>query len=85
MKDCSGVQIGVDVYVPNLACSNDTVLPSSNYKEMQGLIEATNRHAVTVNMQVNAPKTKLMSALIPDKERQAVVLDDKPLHKRTEH
>ncbi len=46
---------------------------------MQGLLEAANRHAAAVGMRINASKTKVMSALIPGEQRQAVLLDGEPL------
>ncbi len=46
---------------------------------MQGLLEAVNRHAAAVSMCINASKTKVMSALIIDEQRQAVLLDGEPL------
>ncbi len=42
---------------------------------MQGLLEAVNRHGAAVGMRINASKTKVMSALIPGEQRQAVLLD----------
>ncbi len=49
------------------------------YSEMQGLLEAVNRHATAVGMRINASKTKAMSALIPGEQRQTVLLDGEPL------
>ncbi len=46
---------------------------------MQGLLDAVNRHAAAVGMRINASKTKVMSALFPDEQRQAVLLDGEPL------
>ncbi len=46
---------------------------------MQGLLEAVNRHAAAVGMRINAPNTRVMSALIPGEQRQAVLLDGEPL------
>ncbi len=63
----------------DLAYENDIVILSSSYSEMQGLLEAVNRHAAAVTMRLNASKTKVMSALIPGEQRQAVLLDDEPL------
>ncbi len=42
---------------------------------MQGQLEAVNRHVAAVGMCVNTSKTKVMSALIPGEQRQAVLLD----------
>ncbi len=55
------------------------VILSSSYSEMQGLLDAVNRHAAAVGMRINASKTKLMSALVPDEQRLAVLLDGEPL------
>ncbi len=46
---------------------------------MQGLPEAVNRHATAVGMRINASKTKVMSPLIPDEQRQTVLIDCEPL------
>ncbi len=51
--------------VSNLAYADDIVILSSSYSEMQGLLDAFNRHAAAVGMRINASKTKVMSALIP--------------------
>ncbi len=55
-----------------LAYADDIVILSSSYSEMQG-------HATTVGMRINASKTKVMSALIPGEQRQAVLFDGEPL------
>ncbi len=52
---------------------------SQYYSEMQGLLEAVNRHAAAVGMRIKASKTKVMSALIPGEQRQTVLLDCEPL------
>ncbi len=59
----------------DLAYADDIVILSSSYSEMQGLTEAINRHATAVGMRINATKTKMMSALIPGEQRQAVLFD----------
>ncbi len=41
----------------------------------QDLLKAVNHHAVAVDMRINAAKIKITSALIPDEECQAVLLD----------
>ncbi len=46
---------------------------------MQGLLDAVNRHAAALGIRINASKTKVMSALIPVEQRQAVLLDGEPL------
>ncbi len=38
--------------------SDDIVILSSSYSEMQGLLEAVNRQAAAVGMRINASKTK---------------------------
>ncbi len=55
------------------------ILSSSSYSEMQGLLDADTRHAAAVGMRINASKTKVMSAFIPDEQRQAVRLHGEPL------
>ncbi len=63
----------------DLALADDIEILSGSYSEMQGLFEAVNRHATTVDMRINASKTKVMPVLIPGEQRQAVLLDDEPL------
>ncbi len=63
----------------DLAYADDIVILSSSYSETQGLTEAVNRHATAVGMRINAAKTKVMSALIPGEQRQAVLFDGEPL------
>ncbi len=63
----------------DLAFADDAVILGSRFAENQGLLEAVNRHAAAVGMRINGSKTKVMSALIPDEQRQAVLLDDKPM------
>ncbi len=64
----------------DLAYADDIViLSSSSYSEMQGLLDAVNRHAAAVGMRINASKTKGMSVLIPGEQRHAVRLDGEPL------
>ncbi len=58
-----------------LAHVDDTVIPSSSYREMHGLLEAINRHAAAICMRINASETKVMPAVIPGEQRQAVLLD----------
>ncbi len=62
----------------DLAYADDIVILSSSYSEMQGLLEAVNRLAAAAGMRISASKTKVMSALIPVEQRQAVLLDDEP-------
>ncbi len=63
----------------SLAYADDIAILSSNYREMQGLLEAVNRFAAAVGMRNNALKTKVMSALIPGEQRQAILLGGKLL------
>ncbi len=79
LQDYPGVQVGANVHVSDLAYADDIVMLSSSYTELQGLLEADNRHAAAVGMRNNASKTKVMSALIPGEQRQAILLDGKPL------
>ncbi len=57
VKDNPGVQVGTSVHVFGLAYATGIVLLSSNYREMQDLLET--------GMRLNTSKTKVMSALIP--------------------
>ncbi len=43
---------------------------------MQGLLEPVNRHAAAVGLHINASNTKVMSALIPGEQREAILLDN---------
>ncbi len=75
MQDYPGVQIGANVHVSDLAYAEDILKPSTIYIEVQGLLDANNRHTVAEGMLINASKTKVMSTLVPDEQRQAVLLD----------
>ncbi len=55
------------------------VILGSIYSVMQGLLEAVNRHVAAFSMRINASKTKVVSALIPGEQRQAVLPDGEPL------
>ncbi len=59
------MQVGTNFQVSDLAYAGDIMLLSNNYREMQGLFEAANRHGVAVSMHNTATKTKVMLALIP--------------------
>ncbi len=52
---------------------------SSSYGEMQGLLQAADRHAAIIGMCINASKAKVMSALIPGEQRQVGLLDGEPV------
>ncbi len=60
LQNYPGVQVGASVHMSNLAYADDIVIRSSNYSEMQGLLEAVNRHAAAVGMHINASKTKVI-------------------------
>ncbi len=75
LQDNPGVQVGAYAHVSDLAYADDMVVFSSSYNEMQGLLEAVNRHISGIGMRINASKTKVMSALIPGEQRQAVRLE----------
>ncbi len=62
-SQCPGVHVGTNVHVTDLAYADDIVILSSCYSEMQGLLEAVNRHAAAVGMRINASKTKVMLAV----------------------
>ncbi len=58
----------------------DIVILSSNYREMQDLLEAVNRHAASVGItRNNASKIKVISVLITCEQRLAAVLDGEQL------
>ncbi len=46
---------------------------------MQSLLEAFGHHAATVGMRIYASKTKVMLALTPGDQRQAILLDCEPM------
>ncbi len=48
MQSYPRVGVGANVYAVDLVNANDIVRLSSNYREMQGLIEAVNHHAKAV-------------------------------------
>ncbi len=79
LQDYPYVQVGANAHVSDLAYDDDIVILRSIYVEMQGLLAAVNRHAAAVGMCINASKTKVMSALIPGEQRQAVLLDGESL------
>ncbi len=63
----------------DLAYADDIMILSSSNREVQSLLEAVNCHGAAVGMRINVPKNKLMSAVIPGEQRQAVLLDGGPL------
>ncbi len=73
LQDYPWVRVGAYVHVSDLVHADDIVILRSSYKEMQGLLEAVNRHAASVGIR------KVMSSLIPGEQRQAVLLDGEPL------
>ncbi len=56
------------------AYADNIVILSSSHKEMQGLLEAVNRQAVAVGIDISGSKTTVVSALIPGEQRQDVLL-----------
>ncbi len=68
-----GVQVGANAHVSDLAYADDILILSSSYSEVQGVFEAINRHAAAVGVRISASKTKVMSALIPDGQRQTLI------------
>ncbi len=79
LQDYPGVQVGATVHVSDLAYADDIVILNSSYSEMQGLLEDVICHAAAAGMRINASKTKVMSALVPDEQHQAVLLYGEPL------
>ncbi len=53
--------------------------PFAQIPEMQGLVEAVTHPATAFGWRINASKTKVMSALIPGEQRQALLLDGEHL------
>ncbi len=51
------------------------VILSSSFRGMHDLLEAINNHASASGRRANASKIKVMAALIPGEQRQAVLLD----------
>ncbi len=51
----------------------------NHYRVMRRLLEAVGHCAATVGMCINASETKVMSAFIGGKQRQAVLLDGEPI------
>ncbi len=52
---------------------------SNSYREKQGPLEAVNYHAKAASMHINASEIKGMSALNPNEQRRAILLDGEPL------
>ncbi len=50
-----------------------------SYSGIQGLLDVVSRHAAAVGVRINASKTKVISSLIFNKQRQAILLDGQPL------
>ncbi len=48
LQNHTGVQVGANVLVSDLAYADDIVSLTSNYREMQGLFEAVNHYAASV-------------------------------------
>ncbi len=46
LQDHPGVQVVVNAHVFDLAYADDNLILNSSYREMQGLLEAVNRHAI---------------------------------------
>ncbi len=74
-----GIQVGTNANVSDRAYADDIVLLSDSYTEMQGMLEAANRHAAAVGMRINASKSKVVSTLVPGEHGQAVILDGEQL------
>ncbi len=56
---------------------DDIVLLTSNYREMQGSLEAVNNHATAVGMHISTVKTDMMLARVPDEQRHATLVHRK--------
>ncbi len=62
LQDYPGAQVGANVHVSGLAYADNIVILSSSYSEIQGLLEAVNRHAAAEGMRISTSKTKVSSA-----------------------
>ncbi len=69
---------GANACVTDLADADDTLILSSSYREIQGLLTAVNHHAATIGMRISATMTKGMSALTSGTQRQVGLLNDEP-------
>ncbi len=58
---------------------DNTLIPSSSYREMQNLLETVNHHVAAERMRIHTSRTKVMSALISGEKRSAVLLDGESL------
>ncbi len=67
LQGYTGVQVGTIAHVSDL----DIMLQG----ELQGLFKAVNRHATAVSVHINVSKTKAMTALIADEQRQVAMLE----------
>ncbi len=59
----------------DLTYADTIVILCGSYREMQGLPEAAKHPAGAVGIRSAALKTNVMSAFIPDEQRQVVLLD----------
>ncbi len=59
LQDYPGVQVGATAHVSDLTYADDIVILSGSYSEMQGLLDAVNRHDATESMRTNSSKTKV--------------------------
>ena len=75
----NGVQAGVDVCITDLAYADDVVLLAESFDEMQRMVNAVERCAETVGLQINAAKTKILSSLLPNEPTQSVMLAGHPI------
>ncbi len=64
--------------MPDLTYAYAIVILCSSYREMQGLLEAVDRHAAAFGTRINASKTSVMSAFTPCEQRQALLPDVSP-------
>ncbi len=55
------------------------VILGSSYREIQGLFKAVDHFATAIGTCITASETKVMSALIPGKQRQAALIGGEPL------
>ncbi len=63
----------------DLVSADYTVILSSSYREVQGMLGAVNHHSTIADMHINASKTKAMLAFIPGEQDQAIPPDGESL------
>ncbi len=63
----------------NLTYADDIVILDSSYRKIQDLFKTVDHYATAIGTCITTSETKVMSALIPGKQRQAALIDGEPL------